>query len=225
MSVARPSRRNASAQDPRSRETTDRIMDAAERLFGLYGIDGVSMRQITAAAGVSNNSAIAYHFGDRDGLIRHILRQRLPTLEPRRRELLDRVLADGGGEADALAATLVLPVYELVDQTGRRNYAAFLRQILRSPIGRDLRSEYMELSPASATAFAAFYELFPDVPRALFRWRLRAATGLFFDLVFDRDCEIAAGRASMDEAAFLDEAIAMMVACCAAPLGRSVSCR
>lgn len=45
------------------------ILDAAERLMGRYGIEGVSLRQITIAAKMGNNSAIAYHFGDRYGLL------------------------------------------------------------------------------------------------------------------------------------------------------------
>ena len=53
--------------------TTDRILTAAEILFGTYGIEAVSMRETTIESGASNNSAIAYHFGDRESLVRTIL--------------------------------------------------------------------------------------------------------------------------------------------------------
>ncbi|MET0908751.1 MAG: helix-turn-helix domain-containing protein, partial [Ilumatobacteraceae bacterium] len=55
-----------------------RIVEVAERLFALHGIDGVSLRQIAAAAGTANNSAVNYHFGSKDGLITAIFQYRLP---------------------------------------------------------------------------------------------------------------------------------------------------
>ena len=42
---------------------------AAERLIAEHGSAIVSLRQITEAAGVSNTSAINYHFGSREALL------------------------------------------------------------------------------------------------------------------------------------------------------------
>lgn len=47
--------------------TRDRLMEAAVRLFGQHGFDGVSTRVLTEAAG-ANIAAIKYHFGDKQGL-------------------------------------------------------------------------------------------------------------------------------------------------------------
>lgn len=55
----------------------DRLLAEAMRLFGERGFDGVTTREICAAAGV-NPGAIHYHFGDKDGLYREVLR--LPVL-------------------------------------------------------------------------------------------------------------------------------------------------
>ena len=44
------------------------IIVAAERLIAERGVD-VPLRDIAAAAGQRNNSAVQYHFGSRDGLI------------------------------------------------------------------------------------------------------------------------------------------------------------
>ena len=52
---------------------------AAERLFALHGIDGVSLRQIAAEAGSANNSAVHYHFGSKTGLIAAIFRTGSPS--------------------------------------------------------------------------------------------------------------------------------------------------
>ena len=61
------------------------LLDTAERLLAEHGIDGVSMRQIAAAAGQGNNSVIQYHFGDKAGLLREIILRRVAGFEPRRR--------------------------------------------------------------------------------------------------------------------------------------------
>ena len=44
-----------------------RLVAAAETLFAGAGVDAVSLREINAAAGAGNASAIQYHFGDRAG--------------------------------------------------------------------------------------------------------------------------------------------------------------
>jgi len=42
-------------------DTKSRILDSAEKLFGMKGFDGTSLRDITTAAEV-NLAAINYHF-------------------------------------------------------------------------------------------------------------------------------------------------------------------
>lgn len=57
---------------------SERLLAEAMRLFGERGFDAVTTREICAAAGV-NPGAIHYHFGDKDGLYREVLR--LPVVE------------------------------------------------------------------------------------------------------------------------------------------------
>ena len=56
-----------------SEETRAQLISAGERLFAERGIEVVSMREITRAAGQRNATALQYHFGDRRGLVRAIL--------------------------------------------------------------------------------------------------------------------------------------------------------
>lgn len=51
----------------------ERLLVAAARLFGERGFEVVTTREICAAAGV-NPGAIHYHFHDKDGLYREVLR-------------------------------------------------------------------------------------------------------------------------------------------------------
>src|SRR5438874_12917484 len=70
------------------RSTKEELILAAERLIADHGLDGVSLRQIGAAAGNGNNSAVLYHFGAKSDLIRAVFEYRLPRLRHRRALLI-----------------------------------------------------------------------------------------------------------------------------------------
>jgi AcrR family transcriptional regulator len=108
------------------------IIEAAERLFGLHGIYGVSLRQISIEAGAANNCAITYHFENRKGLVNAIVAHRLPQIEARRRQMLAaaKERAKGPSVRD-LIVILYAPLTEQVDHRGRCTFAAFLAGISR----------------------------------------------------------------------------------------------
>ena len=58
------------------------VFTAAERLFALHGFQNVSVRDITAEAGV-NLACVNYHFGSKDALLFEIFRRRTARAEPR----------------------------------------------------------------------------------------------------------------------------------------------
>ncbi|TDE09228.1 TetR/AcrR family transcriptional regulator [Dyadobacter psychrotolerans] len=60
--------------------TLDRIMEAAEELLAKTGYGSVSVRDICKITG-TNISTLYYHFGSKEGLIRHIFKERLNSLE------------------------------------------------------------------------------------------------------------------------------------------------
>lgn len=72
--------------------TKERILDAAEKLFGQKGFEGASLREITAAAS-TNLASVNYHFGSKDELIAAVLRRRMRPLNEKRLAMLDAVLA------------------------------------------------------------------------------------------------------------------------------------
>jgi AcrR family transcriptional regulator len=97
-------------------DTRDLILDAAELLYAERGIDGVSLREITEAAGQRNNAAVHYHFGGRDGLVRALFERRYGQLEARRGAMLDELDGAGRGhELEPLVRALVAPFAEEVD--------------------------------------------------------------------------------------------------------------
>ncbi|MEE2045897.1 helix-turn-helix domain-containing protein, partial [Nocardiopsis tropica] len=64
------------ARSERVAATRETILSAAERLFAEHGMAGVSNRQIGQEAGQGNNTAVTYHFGSKEGLVRAIVRRR-----------------------------------------------------------------------------------------------------------------------------------------------------
>ncbi|MEN3541003.1 helix-turn-helix domain-containing protein [Microbispora sp. ZYX-F-249] len=121
--------------------TVRRLVDAAERLFAERGIDAVSLREINAAAGQRNSTALQYHFGDRAGLLKAVLAKHRPEIEARRHQLLDEYEARGplppAQARRTLAAALVRPAAaKLADPDGGRAYLRVMEQLLhRMPPG------------------------------------------------------------------------------------------
>jgi AcrR family transcriptional regulator len=100
-----------------AQSTKEQILLAAERLIADHGVDGVSMRQIGAAVGSGNNSAVLYHFGSKEKLVQAIFDHRLPRLRERRARLVaERQPADLRGWLECQISA-VLEQSELDDST------------------------------------------------------------------------------------------------------------
>ncbi|MFI0350296.1 TetR family transcriptional regulator [Actinomadura sp. 9N407] len=104
------------------------LVPAAERLFAVHGVDGVSLRQVSTEAGQRNVAAAQYHFGDKRGLIQAIFRSRFERIDARRRERLAAV-REAGLERDvrALVEVLVRPLAEQAASPGS-HYVRFLNR-------------------------------------------------------------------------------------------------
>ena len=131
--------------------TRKRILKQAERLFAKKGIDAVSIRDITDAAGV-NSAAIHYHFGSKSGLIEALLERWAGELVERRGKLLDRIEAQPKVALRDVVDVLVWPMIELGGaRRGGGGYVGFLAAVMNHP-------EYIPL-------MSQLYE--PDISRTL----------------------------------------------------------
>jgi AcrR family transcriptional regulator len=103
------------------------IIEAAERLIGMCGVNGITMRQIVVEAGSAHNDAITYHFRNLSGLVSAIIDHRLPVADSRRAELLEGLCSK---RRDISVRDLMLVFYTpLIEQVGPRgdhSYASFL---------------------------------------------------------------------------------------------------
>ncbi|HET6873850.1 MAG TPA: TetR family transcriptional regulator [Acidimicrobiales bacterium] len=96
-------------------------MRAAEHLFARQGIDGTTLREINRMAGQRNPSAVHYHFGSKQGLVRAILirHQEVVEVEAGRR-LDDLSAAEGKASVRDLIEAMVRPLCcELGNSSGR----------------------------------------------------------------------------------------------------------
>ena len=114
-------------------EVPDALIRAAEKLFAERGSDAVSLRDITAASGATNASAIQYHFGDRRGLVRAVLAKHDVAIERRRHELLDAYDAATEPDIRALAVALVEPLAAELSTDGGPGYLQLLSDLYNRP--------------------------------------------------------------------------------------------
>lgn len=116
---------------PNPDSTKQRLVSAAETLFAERGIDGVSLREINAASGLRNSTALQYHFRDRQGLLRAVLLKHHGAVEGERHRLLDEYRAAGFDDLRALAGALVRPsAGKLADPDGGRHYLQIHAQVV-----------------------------------------------------------------------------------------------
>jgi AcrR family transcriptional regulator len=110
--------------------TRERLLDEAERLFALHGVDGAQIRDIVRAAGQANDSAVHYHFQSREGLLGAICQRRITEMEPARARLLDEVAAAGGlDDLPALITTLIVPTAALLHTQEGRYFLGITAQL------------------------------------------------------------------------------------------------
>lgn len=114
------------------------LLDAAERLFAIHGVANASLRDVAAEAGQRNNSAVAYHFGDRAGLAAAVLSRSMSVINEHRFILLDQVDSSGTETVEELVDVLVTPLAVHVESTNRW-YGRFLSRNRADRISREVR--------------------------------------------------------------------------------------
>ncbi len=133
-------------------EARERILDVSEELFALHGVDGVSLRTINAAAGVSPG-VLHYHFGSREVLVFELLSRHMDSLWQQRRTQLDRLLEQDKPSLADIMRTLAAPLAELVLQPSEdgvispgARYVRFMARLYadRSELLQEISQRYVD---------------------------------------------------------------------------------
>ncbi|WP_169584955.1 TetR family transcriptional regulator [Antrihabitans stalactiti] len=179
-------------------DTRSLLLAAAERMIAEHGID-VPLRDVAAAAGQRNNSAVQYHFGSRDGLIEAIVERRMVALERARLELLAEDEANGASTDPAAFVTmLVAPLLDVPYRDGATHYARFLEQTRRHPAVIDPTRLDTESWVAARIIITRLERSLRHLGPEVRRKRLGSMTTAMFALLADFEGEMsdvdAAGR-------------------------------
>lgn len=156
-----------------------RILATAERLFGQRGIEGVSLREIAVAAGQANNSAVALHFQNREGLLRAIVETRLPEIDDLRARRLAKARRSGVVTLKMLVECLLMAWVDDVDDSGEHTYACFMARL--QYYGEEFHPlvSRRELAPATAEILAEIKERLTHLSPVQIHLRIRLLVSMF----------------------------------------------
>lgn len=135
------SQANMSNEQPSAftKETGTRLklVLAAERLLAKRGFSNISQRQILAEAEQKNASAMSYHFGSMDGLVRAVIELRMNDVNVRRLKILDEIDAGKRPRSfQSIAYAGISPLLvELEPRTEGNFYLRLLSQLLTGHVG------------------------------------------------------------------------------------------
>lgn len=198
-------------------DAKEELLAAAERLVAEHGPDGVSMRDIAKHAGQRNNSAVSYHFGGRDGLLRALFAQRMESINVRRAELL--AASDGPDRAPdlrALVEVVLRPLAEHVAAQGTQStYAQFMTRVI--PL-LDASGEGLPSSALHREVGAGILRQLPQVSTATAVRRLELVLTMAVSALAGFEQRLASGTVvAADLAVLMDDLVDMGVAALQAP--------
>jgi AcrR family transcriptional regulator len=196
--------------------TKGKILDAAEKLFGMNGFEATSLRDITSAADV-NLAAINYHFQSKDSLIDAIVARRIDPVNKKRFELLEA--AGPNPTVEQILTAFMAPVMQVkVDAV-----VPLIGRILSNPELFVERVFHKHLAPVSQRFVEALSKALPDLPPSELLWRLHFSVGVLthtmlwgriFPRITNGVCDIS------DREALVDRAVRFVAAGFRAPASR-----
>jgi AcrR family transcriptional regulator len=171
--------------------TRTAILDTAERLYAEQGVQAVSNRQIGAAAGRGDNSAVGYYFESKADLVRALL-HRFSARADRVRETMLAEIGDSDEVRDWIEC-LVHPVTDLLEAEGTPSWhARFGAQIVADPVLREIAVE-VSTSSTLTRSLHGLQRCLPALPSDVLQERLRIASHVLVHMCADRERALADG--------------------------------
>jgi len=159
--------------------TKERLLDTAERLFAERGFAAVSIRDLSAEAGV-NVAAVNYHFQSKDNLYAAVLLRRVRPTKERMLAALSQVPPDGAGRPQLEALIHAFVSTYLHDALARPDGDTFLRLMIRELHDPHTTSDtfFQELVvPLHQAMTTALARARPDLDRSDIVWILASIIG------------------------------------------------
>ena len=152
--------------DPR-----ERLLQVAIHLFARDGLDNVSLKTISEAAGNRNKSAVGYHFSGKQGLVDAVLERIHADLAPQLDARLSKfeTVLDGGADlgVDEVVLSLLTPLMHLYARTPYgRSAIKVLARLMHEPVANFPEHLGESTRTLSARAFDLLQQLIPEKPPA-----------------------------------------------------------
>ena len=159
-------------------ETLEQILDAAEFLFSVHGLHGVTLRDVAQRVGV-HTTLMHYYFDDKRSLFEAVFARRAGVTSGRRIEALDRYEKEAGDSPTvegALHAFLDTDL-DLYFEGGERwmNYAAFCARVSNTPEGAELMDVHFD--PVVLKLVGILRRALPHTPEVDIFWGYHFVTG------------------------------------------------
>jgi AcrR family transcriptional regulator len=152
-------------------DTKGRLLDTAEKLFGLNGFEATSLRDITTEAEV-NLAAVNYHFQSKDSLIDAVIARRIEPVNSKRLEML--AAAGPKPTLEQILRAFLAPVMEMQ----MKEVVPLMGRILSNPDLFVDRVFNKHLAPVSLRFQEELSRALPELPRAELLWRLHFSVGV-----------------------------------------------
>jgi AcrR family transcriptional regulator len=188
------------------------LVESAERLFAEQGIQAVSLRDVSKAAGQRNNSAAQYHFGDRSGLVAAVYENRMRLVDERRHALLHQL---DGHDVRGLVEATVVPLLDVVAET-KGWYGRFLARTRWDPIAWDVLQS-LRTYTSFETVVRALDRALADLPRPIRRSRIDQMLTLVLGTIAGWEGAPDRGQRRLDRATLSSELVETAVALLTAP--------
>jgi AcrR family transcriptional regulator len=156
------------------------ILDAAERVFALYGFDGASMRQIATEAGVAQ-ALLHYHFGTKEKLFEAVFADRSGAINAERAARLDRLFGpDGQGRPclEDLIEALFRPTVEFGHGQRGNDFARILAAAANADDERSRSLVATHYDRIAQRFISAFRRVVPSLSPADAAWSYMFAIGV-----------------------------------------------
>lgn len=143
-------------------QTREKIINAAEILFGNESFDTVSLRDITDAAGVTL-ALVSYHFKTKENLFSAIVARRAEILNRIRRDRLSALEARGDITLEELLDAFMRPLFEQM-QSADEGWHAYLLLLAKLGVSDRWRINLQENFDETAHLFLSRLKtLLPDM--------------------------------------------------------------
>jgi AcrR family transcriptional regulator len=177
----------AAPADSARPDTKEVILDAAEKLFAEKSYATVSLRELTAAAGV-NLAAVNYHFGSKDALLVAVFRRGAVALNRERARLLREAEERAGGGTPPLREIVEALIAPAIRYSFTSNRLALYNQFVAFARG-DGPPEAREMLDRDVGHLQRFVlplaRALPHLPQQEVYWRLHFVMGVQHSLYTD----------------------------------------